>query len=259
MGRKEYAVVDVVDILRRVQNGYSIRAITRATGMDRKTLRKYLRLAGKKGFTKEALCDLDAISREVVSEIQSQAPGPKRSSEELFLPHKGTIASWLEHDHLTVTKIHRKLSGMGVEASYQSLYRFVTVHIGLPSKTTVRMADTEPGEVAEVDFGRLGLLYDPTTERKRIVYGLIVTLVYSRHQYVHATFTQDLPSLIAGTEDAWAFFGGITKKVVIDNLKGAVVKSDRYAPIFNRTFLEYSEFRGFIIDPAPSGMATGKG
>jgi hypothetical protein len=37
-----------------------------------------------------------------------------------------------------------------------------------------------------------------------------------------------------------------------------VVKSDRYAPVFNRTFLEYSEFRGFIIDPARSGDPTGK-
>ena len=40
MARKEYMVVDVVDILRRVQNGYSIRAVTRAMGMDRNTLRK---------------------------------------------------------------------------------------------------------------------------------------------------------------------------------------------------------------------------
>jgi len=49
MARKEYMVVDVVDILRRLQNGYSIRAVTRATGMDRNTLRKYLRLAYCRG------------------------------------------------------------------------------------------------------------------------------------------------------------------------------------------------------------------
>lgn len=258
MARKEYAVVDVVDILRRVQNGYSIRAIAGTTGMDRNTLRKYLRLAQEKGFSADGLCDLDLIAREVVREVQSHLPGPEKSSEQVLLPHKDTITSWIEDDHLTLTKIHIKLSRMGVEVSYQSLYRFVTVHIGLASKTTVRMADTAPGEVAEVDFGRLGLLYDPVTERKRLVYGLVVTLSSSRHQYVHVTFTQDLPSLIAGMEDAWAFFGGVTKKVVIDNLKAAVAKSDRYAPIFNRTFLEYSEFRGFIIDPARPNDPTGK-
>jgi transposase len=258
MARKEYTVVDVVDILRRVQNGYSLRAITRATEMDRNTLRKYLRLAYKRGFVKDGLCDLDGIAGEVVKEVQSSLPGPERSSDQILFPHKGAIASWIETDHLTLTKIHTKLSRMGIEVSYQSLYRFVTAHIGRASKTTVRMADTEPGEVAEADFGRLGFLYDPVTERKRFIYGLVVTLTFSRHQYVHISFTQDLPSLIAGIEDAWAFFGGVTKKVVIDNLKAAVVKSDRYAPTFNRTFLEYSEFRGFIIDPARSNDPTGK-
>jgi Mu transposase, C-terminal domain len=37
-------------------------------------------------------------------------------------------------------------------------------------------------------------------------------------------------------------------------------KSDRYEPIFNRTFMEYSQYQGFIIDPAlahhPQGKAT---
>ena len=56
----------------------------------------------------------------------------------------------------------------------------------------------------------------------------------------------------------WEFFGGVTRRVIIDNLKAAVAKSDRYAPVFNRTFLEYSEYRGFIIDPAPATVATGK-
>jgi transposase len=258
MARKEYAVVDVVDILRRVQNGYSIRAITRATGMDRNTLRKYLRLAYKKGFGKDIVGDLNAIAGEVVREIQSTLPGPERSYEQVLLPHKDEIARWMDKEHLTLTKIHTKLTRMGVVASYQSLYRFASVHIGLPSKSTVRMAETEPGELAEADFGRLGLLFDPVTERKRMVYALVVTLCSSRHQYVHATFTRDLPSLIAGMEDAWAFFGGLTRRVVIDNLKAAVVKSDRYVPIFNRTFLEYSEFRGFIIDPARQYDPTGK-
>jgi len=72
MARKEYMVVDVVDILRRVRNGYSIRAVTRATGMDRNTLRKYLRLAYKKGFGRDGPCDLEAIAGEVVREVQSR-------------------------------------------------------------------------------------------------------------------------------------------------------------------------------------------
>jgi len=66
-------------------------AITRATGMDRETLRKYLRLAYKKGFTKEAFCDLDELSREVVNEVQSYRASPERSLEQILLPHRGVL------------------------------------------------------------------------------------------------------------------------------------------------------------------------
>ncbi len=94
----------------------------------------------------------------------------------------------------------------------------------------------------------------------RLLYALVVTLVFSRHQYVHVTHKQDLPALIGGIEEAWGFFGGATRRLIIDNMKAAVVKSDRYEPIFNRTFLEYSQYQGFIIDPAvvrhPQGKAT---
>jgi len=51
MARKEYMVVDIVDILRRCQKGDGIRPIARATGMGRNTVKKHLHLAYQKGFT----------------------------------------------------------------------------------------------------------------------------------------------------------------------------------------------------------------
>ena len=47
MARKEYMVVDIVDILRRHQLGDGIRSIVRATGMGRNTVKKYLHLASR--------------------------------------------------------------------------------------------------------------------------------------------------------------------------------------------------------------------
>ncbi len=122
----------------------------------------------------------------------------------------------------------------------------------------MRVADVAPGELAEVDFGRLGLVPDPTTGRRRLVHALIVTLVHSRHQYVHVTASQQLADPIAGLEDAWAFFGGVVCRVVLDKLKAAVTKPDRDDPIFHRTFAEYARHRGFVIDAALPRHATGK-
>ncbi len=46
---------------------------------------------------------------------------------------------------------------------------------------TVRMAESAPGEVAEIDFGRLGLVYDPVTQKRRFHHALIVTLLHHAH------------------------------------------------------------------------------
>jgi hypothetical protein len=120
------------------------------------------------------------------------------------------------------------------------------------------MADVAPGDVAEIDFGRLGRVYDADTARHRIAWALVIVLPHSRHQYVHVTFTQTVAAVIQGLEDAWVFFGGVTRRVVVDNLRAAITRADRYDPIFQRTFEEYARHRGFIIDPAPVRTPTGK-
>jgi hypothetical protein len=184
--------------------------------------------------------------------------------EAQLAPHQVQLREWLRPADgsrgLRLTKVHDLLGRHGVDVPYSSLHRYVVQHCGFQDarRLTVRVADVAPGELAEVDFGRLGLVPDPATGRRRLVYALIVTLVHSRHQYVHVTPSQKLADLIAGLEDAWEFFGGVVRRVVLDNLKAAVTKPDRYDPIFQRTFAEYARHRGFVIDAALPCHATGK-
>ena len=112
------------------------------------------------------------------------------------------------------------------------------------------MEEIPPGEVAELDFGRLGLMEDPETGRRRTVWALIVVLAYSRHSFVWPTHGQKLEDVIAGLEASWAFFGGIPKYLVVDNFPAAVAGADALHPRLTRGFLEYSQHRGFITDPA---------
>jgi len=261
MADKEYTVIEILDVLRRQAAGDNVSAIARSTGMDRKTVRKYIRIAEGKGLAGGAESDIEEVAYAVLRELHGNDKGDDNARDSILLPHKDTISEWLEGEKLTLTKVHMKLLRTGVETSYSSLYRFTQEHIGMPGNHgTVRMAETESGEVAEVDFGRLGYLFDTVLNRMRALHALVVTLVFSRYQYVHVTRKQDLPALIGGIEDAWEFFGGVTRRLIIDNMKAAVVKSSRYEPVFNRTFLEYSQHQGFIIDPAvarhPQGKAT---
>ena len=82
------------------------------------------------------------------------------------------------------------------------------------------------------------------------MWALIVVLAHSRHSFVWPTYSQKLEEVIAGLEAVWDFFGGIPKYLVIDNFPAAVAGADSLHPRLTRGFLEYSQHRGFITDPA---------
>ena len=172
-------------------------------------------------------------------------------TEDLLAPWADQIFEWLTADRLQVTRIHELLAGRGCRVSYTSLRRFIQRRgWQRRSPATVRMGESAPGEVAEMDFGRLGLIEDPETGRRRAVWALIIVLSYSRHSFVWPTFSQKLVDVIEGLEAAWAFFEGVPKYLVIDNFPAAVAGVDPLHPRLTRGFLEYSQHRGFISDPA---------
>ena len=84
------------------------------------------------------------------------------------------IYQWLTGDRLQMTRIHELLSARGCSVSYPSLRRFVVKRNW--RRTTLRMEDTPPGQVAESDFGRLGMITDPETGRRRAVWAMIIVL-----------------------------------------------------------------------------------
>ena len=259
MAYREHGMWEVLEVLKRLHKGERVRSVSKNTGRDRKTVNRYKAAAEEVGWVAELHEPDEDLAQDVISALR---PGPKghelTETERKLNPHRERIREWLKQDDfykrgLQLTKVHKLLERDGVQISYSALYRYVVKHLGFSEKAlTVRMADVSPGEVAEVDFGRLGLVPDPETGKRRVAHALIVTLVYSRHQYVHVSHTQKLPDLIAGLDDAWEFFGGVPARVIIDNLKAAVTKADRYDPVFQRTFGMYADHHGFIIDAAES-------
>src|SRR4051794_8879131 len=57
-------------------------------------------------------------------------------------------------------------------------------------------------------------------------------------------------SSIAGREAAWAFFGGVFRTVIPDNMAAIVHRADALEPRLNQAFVEYAQARGFHLDPA---------
>jgi hypothetical protein len=102
----------------------------------------------------------------------------------------------------------------------------------------------------QIDFGRMGLITDAGTGRRRVVYALIFTACRSRHCFVWLTHRQTTEAVIDGCEAAWGFFGGIFRTVIPDNMSAIVVDADAIDPRLNQAFVEYAQARGFRIDPA---------
>ncbi len=260
MAYRELGMIELREVVRRWRAGDGFRAIARATRLDRKTVARYVRAAVAVGLTRGG----PALTDEQIAAVRHHLavdPAPAPSAEmQALVPYRDQIRTWLTDDQLRLTKIYRRLQALQVGVSYSTLYRFARAQCDFGhAAMTVRVADPPPGEAAEVDFGLLGLWFDPTIGRRRRVYGLLVTLCFSRYAFLWISLRQDLPTVLDGLEAAWEFFGGVVKRLVEDNLKPVVTRPDRYAPGIDRVFLEYAQYRGFVVDPAVVRHATGKG
>jgi Integrase core domain len=116
-----------------------------------------------------------------------------------------------------------------------------------------------PGEEAQVDFGTVGQLLDPSTEKWRTAYCFVMTLSHSRHQYVEFVFDQKIATWVGCHKRAFAHFGGVVQRVVVDNLKAAVLKHDLEDPILCTPYKRMAQHYGFLISPCRPRTAEHKG
>lgn len=204
-------MIEVKEILRLWLEGRSLRAVTALAEVDRKTVRRYIDAAQAAGLTQE--CGLSQLTDEligtVIGVVRPDRPRGVGQARDSLEAHREQIAAWLKKD-LTLTKVHVLLGRRGVVVPYRTLHRYAVTEFGFGRRRpTVRVADGNPGEELQVDFGRLGLIPDPSRGGRRVTHGLIFTAVYSRHMFVYPTHRQTLDEVIAGFEAAWAFFGGM--------------------------------------------------
>ena len=258
MAYRELGVIELREVWRRYSAGDGVRAIARGTGVDRKTIAKYVAAAVAVGLSRGAPPATDEQLAAFVRGLRGMPVGRPAALPERLAPYQPQITAWLA-DGLRLTKIYRRLREQGVGVPYSSLHRFAQAQCGFGAPSvTVRVAEPPAGEAAEVDFGRLGRWPDPATGSHRSVYGLLVTLAFSRYAFLWIALRQDLPTVLAGLEAAWVFFQGVVRRLVVDNLKPVITRADRYTPTIDRVFLEYAQYRGFLVDPAVPRHATGK-
>lgn len=253
MAFREVRVNEINEVLRCWLAGDGLRTAAERAGVDRKTARRYVEAAQAAGLSREGgpeqVCD--ELIGQVVAAVRPARAGGHGAAWESLLAHEQKIRDWIDDDGLALTNVHGKLTRLGVAVPYRTLHRFAVERCGFGRRQpTVRVADGEPGVECQIDFARMGLISDPGTGRRRVVHALIFTAVYSRHMFVWLTFRQTLEAVIAGCEAAWAFFGGVFKVLIPDNLKPVVADADPINPTFTVGWLDYAQAVGFGTDPA---------
>lgn len=250
MSFRELTMTDVKEVLRRWAAGQSARQMAREGVVSRRTATRYIQVAKELGVEPSEPLSDEAV-REVAMRVQTRPAPPPSDVRQALEAVRPRVEHWLAQDKpLTLVRVHELLARDGVAISYTTLRRWAHVELGWHERTpTVLLDDPPPGEEAQVDFGLMGYVTAAGGHRRKL-WVLIVTLPMSRYQFVWPTFLQTTEALCEGLDAAWRFFGGVAKRVVLDNTSAAIVRANPTDPGIHPSFLEYAQARGFFVDPA---------
>lgn len=236
--------MDIQEIIRRLRAGQSDRTIHEELGVHRKTVKKYRQWAAEHQLLEGDLPDLANLQQLLATTLAEPDPPQNVSSVE---PYRKLVER-LRAEGVEIKAIHERLQERGYEGHYQSVWRFVNRMEGPKLKATVRV-ERPPGDEAQVDFGYAGQMIDPATEKLRRSWAFVMTLSYSRHQYVEFVFDQKVGTWLECHRHAFEFFGGVPQRVVIDNLKAAIIRACWDDPQVQQSYRECAEHYGFLISP----------
>ncbi len=172
-------------------------------------------------------------------------------------PFKASVIRMLEAHPYSVTQVFQRLKEEGYAGGHTTLKRYIrTVR---PKRAPAFLTlDFAPGECAQVDWGEFGVVRVGSTRRKLSFF--VMVLCHSRMMFLRFSVSQTMEHFLACHQDAFAFFGGVPQRVMVDNLKSAVLKRlVGQDPVLNPRYLDLANHYGFTIVPCAVGKGNEKG
>jgi transposase len=229
-----------------LESNTSHRQIERVTGIDRKTIRTYAKRA--------EVLKVKANSSGVVTGTPDQIPPPRPPAQAKVTtstcePHRSFIEAQLRFKRNYMAIYQDLVDSHGFTGAYNSVKRFCG---GLCKHEPEQFDRLEfaPGEEAQVDYGEGALTRVPGSERYRKPRLFVMTLRYSRRSFRRVVWKSSQETWARLHEEAWAYFGGSCRYVVLDNLKEGVIKPDLYEPQLNAVYGATLKHYGVVADPA---------
>jgi hypothetical protein len=254
MARRQFEVIDVVEVLQHWHAGRPKSVVASSLGVDPKTVRKYVAKAEAAGIAPGGPTLGRAEWGELVRGWFPELVDARARSLTFGVidAHKPRIKEMLATN--TVSTVYQRLRDEhGLAVGISSFRLYVTGEFpdkSLRERVTVLRGDVEPGSEAQIDYGFLGTWLDPLTGRARRVWAFVMVLACSRHMFVRPVFSMDAQSWVAAHVAAFSFFHGCPARLVPDNLANGVDKADIYDPKINRAYGEMAAHYGCLVDPA---------
>jgi transposase len=218
-----------------LNEGLSISEISKRTGYDRKTIRKY---------------KYEKIP------IKCKGRKPKGS---ILDPYKEHIISRLEDYELSAIRLLEEIQDMGYLGGYTLVKKFVrTIKRNKRIPAEYRY-ETGPGIQAQADWGEMENIIIDGIETK--LYCFTMVLGFSRMRYVEFTIDAKTETFIQCHINAFQYFGGVTKEILYDNTKNVVLyralksSDSTWNPLFE-DFFKYYGFIPRLCKPGKRGAKT---
>jgi transposase len=246
-------VTDVREIVRRLHLGEPDRRIARDLDVSRNTVARYRAWATAHHLLEGPLPEPAVLAGLLVPAERARPP----HEQSLVEPYRERVSTWqqagVEGQAIYQLLVEQHQFG----GSYSSVKRFLR-QLAPGAQATLRL-EVEPGAEAQVDFGFAGPFLDPDSGRVRRAWAFVMTLSYSRHQYAELVFDQTVATWLRLHRAAFEFFGGVPRRVVLDNLRAAIVHAALYDPEVQRSYRECAEHYGFLIAPCRPRTPEHKG
>jgi transposase len=109
--------------------------------------------------------------------------------------------------------------------------------------------ETAPGEEAQVDYGTGPMVRDPQTGKYRRTRLFVLTLGHSRKSVRRLVFRSSSRVWAELHEKAFRRLGGVTREVVLDNLREGVITPDIYDATLNPLYCDVLKHYGAVALP----------
>lgn len=211
---------DVKELEELKRQGLSLSQISRLSGYDPKTIRKYLRAPG-------------------VPQYGPRAPRPTKLD-----PFRTYIDQRLQQGVWNAAVLLTEIKERGYAGGYTQLKDYLRPLRRAAYTVAVRRFETPPGHQAQVDWGHVGEVVFGQQVSK--LSGFVMTLGHSRAMFADITLDRRLITFLRLHEEAFSYLGGVPQELLYDQMKTVLLGFDeRGEPRWQSTFADFARYWGF--------------